>query len=220
MTPVTPWALGYISYQRGIIQGHFVHRYASRRAPVLCSRIGFRTVLSLDVSTQTVFSYYMSVKYTFRGYFWCFLVSMLRTGCYVKEMKLIQFFNPPSVMYIIAQVNFSTVANICWLKQTFRKQCCGFQEHFKSKFEHNLKTKRDFWSKCPHNIIGNIINLGSMFFIFSLVSNLAYIDYSLCQIWSVYMQYMRRYDHSNNCLFLVIQQTEVLLNFFWWVYIV
>ena len=72
MTPVTRGALGYVSYQRGIIQGHLVHRYASRRAPVLCARIVFRTVLSLDVSIQTVFLYYMSVKYTFRRYFWCF----------------------------------------------------------------------------------------------------------------------------------------------------
>ena len=72
MTPVTRGALGYVSYQRGIIQGHFGHRYASRRAPVLCSRIVFRTVLSLDVSTQAVFLHNMSVKYTFSFYFWCF----------------------------------------------------------------------------------------------------------------------------------------------------
>ena len=64
-----------------------------------------------------------------------------------------------------------------------------------------------------------IINLGFTFFLFSLVSNLAYIYYSLCQIWSVYMQYSRCCDHSNKCLFLVIQQTEVLLNYFWWVYV-
>ena len=32
-TPVTRWALGYVSYQKGIIQGHLVHKYASRRAP-------------------------------------------------------------------------------------------------------------------------------------------------------------------------------------------
>ena len=51
MTPVTRGALRYVSYQKGIIQGHIVHRYASRRAPVLRSRIVLRTVLSLDVST-------------------------------------------------------------------------------------------------------------------------------------------------------------------------
>ena len=91
MTPVTRGALGYVSYQRGVIQGRLVHRYASRRAPVLCSRMVFRTVLSLDVSTQIVFPYYMSVKYIFRGYFWCFLASLLRTGCYAKQMKSIHF---------------------------------------------------------------------------------------------------------------------------------
>ena len=181
MTPFTSGDLGYVSYQRGIIQGHFIHRYASRRAPVLCSSIVFRTVLSLDVNTQTVFLYFMSVKYTFGGYLWCFLLSMLRAGCYVQQMKSIQFFNPTSVIYIIAQVNCSTIANI--------------------------------WSKYPHYIMGYIINLGSMFFLLSVVVDLVYIDYSVCQIWSVYMQYMRRCDLSNNCLFLVIQQAEVLLNF-------
>ena len=74
--------------------------------------------------------------------------------------------------------------------------------------------------KYPHYIMGYIINLGSLFFQFSLVLNLAYIDYSLCHIWSAYMQYLRCCDHSNKCLFLVIQQAEVLLNFFWWVYTV
>ena len=62
MTPVTRGALGYISYQKGIIQWQLVHRYASRRVPALCPRIVLRTVLSLDVSTQTVFQYDMSVK--------------------------------------------------------------------------------------------------------------------------------------------------------------
>ena len=66
--------------------------------------------------------------------------------------------------------------------------------------------------------MSNIIHWSSTVFIFSLVLNLAYIDYSLCQIWRLYIQYLRCCDHSNKCLFLVIQQTEVLLNFFWWVY--
>ena len=82
MTPVTCGALGYVSYQKGIIQGHLVERYASMRAPTLCSRIVFRTVLSLDVSTQTVFLYYMAMKYTFRGYFWCFWCP-----CYAHVVK-------------------------------------------------------------------------------------------------------------------------------------
>ena len=33
LTPVTRGVLGYVSYRKGIIQGHLVHRYASRRAP-------------------------------------------------------------------------------------------------------------------------------------------------------------------------------------------
>ena len=145
-----------------------------------------------------------------------FLVFMLRTGCYVKHMISIQFFNPSSVIQMRAQMNSNTIANtcICWLIQTFKYQCCGFQVHFKSILVHNLKTKRDFWSTCTHYIMGYIINLGSLFFLLSLVLNLAYIDCLLCQIWSVYMQYLRYCDHSNKCLFLVIQQAEVLLNFF------
>ena len=143
-----------------------------------------------------------------------FLVSMLRTGCYLKQMKSIQFFNPPSVVQMRARVNSDTIANICWLIQTFKYQCCGFEVHFKLILVYNLKTKGDFWPICPHDIMGYIINLGSLFFRFALVFNLAYIDYWLCQIWSVYVQYLRCFDHSNKCLFLVIQQAEVLLNFF------
>ena len=74
MTPVMRGALRYVSYQKGIIEGHLVHGYVSRKDPTLCSRIVFRTVLSLDVSTQTVFQYYMSVEYTSRGYCWCFFL--------------------------------------------------------------------------------------------------------------------------------------------------
>ena len=111
MTPVTCGAPGYVSHQKGIIQGYLVHRYASRRAPTLCSMIVFRTVLSLDVSTQTIYLCYMSVEYSLRGYL-VFLVSMLRTGCYVKQMISIQFFNPSS--------NSSTIVNIDWLIQTFK----------------------------------------------------------------------------------------------------
>ena len=113
-----------------------------------------------------------------------------------------------------AQVNSNTIANICWLIQTFKYQCCGFQVHFKSILVYDLKTKRDFWSTCTHYIMGYMMNLGSLFFLFSLGLNLTYIDYSLCRIWNVYMQYLRCCDHSNKCLFLVIQQAEVLLNFF------
>ena len=127
-------------------------------------------------------------------------------------MKSKQFFKPSSVTYTRAQVNSSAIANICWLIQTFKYQCCGFQVHLESFLVYNLNTKSDFWSKCPHCIMGYMITLGSMFVLFSL--DLAYIDYSLCQIWSVYKQYLRCCDHFNKCLFLVIQQAEVLLNFF------
>ena len=72
VTPVRCGALGYASYQQGIIQGHHVHRYAPRRAPALCSRIVFYAVILLDVSTQAVFLCYLSAKYTLRHYFWCF----------------------------------------------------------------------------------------------------------------------------------------------------
>ena len=75
--------LGYISYQQGIIQGHLVHRYAPRKATILCSRVVFWAVLSPDVSTQTVFLYYMSVKYTLKRYFWCF-------GVHVTHLLLSQ----------------------------------------------------------------------------------------------------------------------------------
>ena len=88
---VTRGAHWYSSHQKGIIQGHPGHRYATREALVLCSRIVFRAVFSLDVSTQTIFLYYMSVKHTLRGYFLWFFVSMLRTGCYAKQTETIQF---------------------------------------------------------------------------------------------------------------------------------
>ena len=90
MTPVTRGALGYAPYQKGIIQGHLVHMYATRKASSLCSRVVFRAVLSLDVSTQTLFLCYMSVKYTLRGYF-CFFVSMLPIGCYVNRRNQCDF---------------------------------------------------------------------------------------------------------------------------------
>ena len=72
VTLVRLGALGYVSYQKGITQGHLVHRCAPRRVTILCSRILFLDVLSLDVSTQPVFLYYMSAKYTLRRYSWYF----------------------------------------------------------------------------------------------------------------------------------------------------
>ena len=68
-----------------------------------------------------------------------------------------------------------------------------------------------------HNRLHNKLS----FYIFHIFIclNLPYIDYSPCQMWRVYMQYLRCCDHSNECLFLVFQQAEVLLNFFSWVYV-
>ena len=84
MTPVTLRAPGYVSYQKGIIQGHLFHRHATRKNPSLCSRVVFRAVLQVDVNTQTAFLCYMSVKYTLMGYF-LFFVSILRTGCHINR---------------------------------------------------------------------------------------------------------------------------------------
>ena len=72
--PITSGALGYVSYQKGIIQGHPDHRYATRDALGLRSRIMFRAVLSLGVSTQTVFLCYKSIKYSLRVISGCFHV--------------------------------------------------------------------------------------------------------------------------------------------------
>ena len=62
-------------------------------------------------------------------------------------------------------------------------------------------------------MIGYIVNLDPIFFIFSLVLNSTYIESSFSQIWSVYLQYLPRCDHFKKYLFLVIQLAEVLLNF-------
>ena len=59
---------------------------------------------------------------------------MLRTGCYVKRMESIQFFKHSSVIYTRVQVNSGTIANSCWLIQTYKYQCCRFQVHFISIF--------------------------------------------------------------------------------------
>ena len=73
MTLVTHGALGYASYQKGIIQGHLVHRYASGRTPTPYSRTVFRAVLWLDVGTRLI-SCITCPQNIHRGvgYFWCF----------------------------------------------------------------------------------------------------------------------------------------------------
>ena len=90
MTPVTRGALRYVSYQKGILQGHPGHRYAIRAALDLFSRIVFWAVLSIDISRHTV-SYITCI-------FWWVISndlnwSMSPTGCYAKQMKAIQFSN-------------------------------------------------------------------------------------------------------------------------------
>ena len=142
MTPVTRGALGYVSYQKGIIQGHPVHRYATGTAPFLCSRVVFGAVLSLDVSTQTAFLCYMSVKYTLRGYF-CFFCVHVTHWLLCQHMKSIRFFNPSSVIYMGAQVNPSTPADTYGLIQALKYQYWGFQVYFKSNLAYILKTKSD-----------------------------------------------------------------------------
>ena len=49
VTPVTRGAHWYLSYQKGIIQGHPGHKYATREALRLCSRIVFRAVKGIRV---------------------------------------------------------------------------------------------------------------------------------------------------------------------------
>ena len=152
LTPVSRGALGYVSYQRGIIQGHLVHRNASRRAPVLWPRIVVRTVLSLDVSTQAVFLYHISVRYTFRVYLWCIGVHV--THWLLRQTDEINtiFQRFIGYIYIIAQMNSSIIVDICWLIRTFKYQCCGFQVHFKSKLVYNLKTKNAIFDQNVHII--------------------------------------------------------------------
>ena len=156
MTLITRGSLGYASHQKGVIQGHLVHWYAS-----WCSMIMFRTALSLDVGTHTVFLYHVRKIYL-EGLFLMFrgVHATHWLLCQTDEINTIF----QSFIYMGAQVNSSTIVDICW-------------------------------SKCLHYIMDYIINLGYMFFLVSLVWNLAYIDYSLCQIWIVYMQYLQYSDH-------------------------
>ena len=168
--------------------------------------IVFRTILSLEVSR--------SVKYTFRVYFWCFWCP-----CFALVVMSNRW----------NQYNFSTLHRLCILLHRWILVLLlifvDWYKHSNTDVAGSKCISNRYWyiiwrlnaiflSKWPHYIMGYIIHLGSMFFLFSLVLNLAYIDYSLCQIWSVHMHYLRRCDHSNNCLFLVIQRAEVLLNFF------
>ena len=143
MTLVTRGSLGYSSHQKGVIQGHLVYRYASRRAPALCSMIMFRTVLSVDVSTQTVFICYVRKIYL-EGLFLMFCDVHVTHWilCQTDEINTV-FQSFIGYIYMRAHVNSSTISNICWLIQTFKYQFCGFQLHFESNLVYNLKTKSD-----------------------------------------------------------------------------
>ena len=193
MTSVTCRALGYVFYQKGIIQGHLVNRYASRRAPALCSRIVFRTVLSLDVNTQTVFLYYMSVKLLWgviSDVFWC--------PCYSLVVMSNRW----------TQYNFPTLHRLSiWGHRWILALLLIFVDWYKHSNTNVVGCKcilNRFFIKMStlHNGLHKQFEL--YVFLLSLVLNLAYIDYTLCQIWSAYMQYLRRYDHSNKYSFLVI----------------
>ena len=87
MAPATHGAIEYVSYQKGIIQGHPGYWCRTIEALGLCSKIVFQPIISLDVSTQTVFLYYMTVTYNLTEYFWWFFMSMLGNGCYAKQTK-------------------------------------------------------------------------------------------------------------------------------------
>ena len=80
---VTSGALGYVSYQEGIIQGHPVHRCATREALGECRRIVLRAVLSLDESTQTVFLYNKSIKHNLRVFSYVFSCPLRKCKDYV-----------------------------------------------------------------------------------------------------------------------------------------
>ena len=58
------------------------------------------------IGTCDMLSVFRCIRFTFG-------VSMLCTGCYVKQMKSKQFLNPSSITYERAQVNSSSIANIC-----------------------------------------------------------------------------------------------------------
>ena len=130
---------------------------------------------------------------------------MLRTGCYVKQMKSIQFFNPLSVIYMRALFNNSTIVNICWMIQTFKYQCFGFQVHFKSISVYDMKTKSDFWSKYPHYILGYIINCG--LYVFPIFIGFGFGIYRLFIVPNL------------ECIHAVFAMLWSVAKLFWWVYI-
>ena len=144
-------------------------------------------------------------------------MSMLRTGCYVKHMKSIKFSTLHRLfIWRHRWILVLLLIFVNWYKHS-NTNIVGSRCILNRFLVYNLKTKSDFFIKMStlHNGLHNKFEL--YVFPMSLVLNLAYIDYSLCLIWSIHMVYLQCCDHSNKCLFLVIQQ--VLVNFFWWVYV-
>ena len=217
VSPIYNGCLLYVFYQKVIIQGHPGHRCPTREALGLGSRIVFRAVLSQDISTQTVFLYYMSVNDTLRGYLWCFFVSMIRTDCYVKHMKWNQHsFSALHRLYIWGH---SWILVLLLIFVDRYKHSNTTVSDFKSilnRFGCIIWRQRRMFIKIStfHNRLHNTFVCCIFLFGLEVVFNLAYINYSLCRIWSVNMQYLRCCDHSDESLFLIIQQAEVLLNVF------
>ena len=107
------------------------------------------------------------------------------------------------------------ITDIYRLLQTFKFQNSESQMHFKSNLVYNLKTKT-FLIKISTLHYGSHKKLG-WFFVFSLVFEFGihwlFIVPNFKRIGALFAMLWL----SNKCLFLVIQQAEVLLNFFWWV---
>ena len=170
----------------------------------------FRVVLSIDVSAENIYLYYMSVKYMLSVYFWCFFVTILPTGWYAKQTKSKQFVNPSSVLYMRAQVNSSTIANICWLIQAFKQQCFGTQAllnrfgciiwkskaMFDKEYSHYIIFALHYWlcNKCGLYIFP--IVAGSEFGVYwvVIVPNLRYIHTSLEMLWPFQWMLIPRYS--------------------------
>ena len=152
-------------------------------------------------------------KVYFEALFHMFLVSMLRIGCYVKQMKWIKFINPSSVIHMGHKwILVRLLIFIDWYK------------HSNTNVSGSRCILNRFWCIIwrPKLVLIKMSTLQNelhnkfwlYIFLFSLVLNLACIGHSLCQIWSVYVHYLWGCDFSNKCVFLVLQQAEVLLNFF------
>ena len=144
-------------------------------------------------STHTLFLYYMPVKFNLMGYFWCFSYPCYALVVTSNRWKQYHCSSLHGSYILGVQVNFSVIAIICWMIQTIKYQCCGFQGHFKSTWVYDLKTKSDFDQMSTlydelHNIFGLyifFISIGSKFGIYQLfaVLNLECIHAVLSMLW-------------------------------------